>query len=183
MGISQLPIASATGAAAVISAPVIGARYWFKREIGIDAGLGFAASSGSIDAGGTSTDKPGQIGFAIHGGVPFNVAYGTHYVFQIVPELNLGFTSATLKGTPDVSLSGFRLDIGARAGAEIHFGFIGVPELALQASVGLYINRTSRSATPSGGQSSGESTTTFGTSVQSDPWALFANNISALYYF
>lgn len=183
MGVSQIPIANPTGGAAVINAPIIGARYWLKRDIGIDGGIGFALSSGSIDANGTSTDKPSQLGFAIHAGVPLNLAYGKHYSFQVVPELNLAFSSATLKGTPDVSLSGFRFDLGARAGAEIHFGFIGVPELALQASVGLYLRRESRSATPSGGQSSGEGTTTFATSVQGDPWAIFANNISALYYF
>jgi hypothetical protein len=182
MGIAQLPIGSADGAA-TINAPVIGVRYWLKRELGIDAGIGFAFASGSTESGGTSADKPSQLGFAVHGGLPINFSYGKHYVFQLVPEGTIGLTSATIKGTPDVSLSGFRLDLGARAGAEIHFGFIGVPELAIQASIGLYLHRESRSATPSGGSSSGESTTTFATSVQGDPWALFANNLSALYYF
>lgn len=182
LGIAQLPIGSANGTA-TINAPVIGGRYWVKRELGIDAGVGFALASGSTESGGTSADKPSQLGIAFHGGLPINFAYGKHYVFQLVPETTVGFTSATIKGNPDVSLSGFRLDIGARAGAEIHFGFIGVPELALQASIGLFLHRESRSATPSGGSGSGESTTTFATSVQGDPWALFANNISALYYF
>ncbi|MCW5817335.1 MAG: hypothetical protein KIT84_40430 [Labilithrix sp.] len=185
MGISQIPIGDA-GMGGTINAPVVGARYWFKRDIGIDGGVGFAFSSGSsTDGAGQSRDLPSQFGFAIHAGVPFNLGYGKHYKFQVVPELNLGLSTATLKseGNPDVSLSGLRFDLGARAGVEIHFGFIGVPELALQASVGLYLRHDSRSATPAGGASSGESTTILATSVQSDPWALFSNNISALYYF
>jgi hypothetical protein len=183
MGISQLPIASPTSSTAVVNAPVIGGRYWFRREIGIDAGIGFAFQSGSAEVSGVSTDTPSQTGFVVHAGAPINFAYGKHYVFQVVPEMNLGFTGGSIKGKPDTSLTGFRFDLGARAGAEIHFGFIGIPELALQASIGLYIRREARSATPDGGQSSGVSSTTFATSVQADPWALFSNNISALYYF
>jgi hypothetical protein len=187
MGIAQLPIGSGGGGGggggATLNAPVIGVRYWLKREWGLDVGLGFALGSGSVESAGSSTDKPSQLGMAIHGGVPINLAYGKHYVFQIVPEATFGFTTATVKGNPDVSLSGSRIDLGARAGAEIHFGFISLPELALQASIGLFLHREARSATPSGGQSSGDSSMTIATSVQGDPWAIFANNISALYYF
>ena len=184
LGTSQLPIAGSDGSAAVINAPVIGGRYWLRRNMGIDAGIGFALASGSTTQGATSIDKPSQLGFALHGGVPFALAVGKHYVFELIPEATMGFTSATLKGTTDTDLSGFRLDLGARAGAEIHFGFIGIPELALQATIGLYIHRESRTASPKGGgQESSDGSTTIATSVQGDPWALFANNISALYYF
>ena len=185
MGISQLPIATADGGGTgVITTPVIGGRYWLRRGMGIDAGIGFALASGSTTNGPTSVDKPSQLGFALHGGVPLALAYGKHYTFELIPEATVGFTSASVKGNNvDVDLSGFRLDLGARAGAEIHFGFIGVPELALQASIGLYIHRESRTVSPKGGQDSTDGTTTIATSVQGDPWALFANNISALYYF
>lgn len=185
LGISQLPIATAGGGGTgVITAPVIGGRYWLRRNMGIDAGIGFASSSGSTTSGATSVDKPGQFGLALHGGVPFALAFGKHYVFQVIPEATIGFTSATLKGNnTDVDLSGFRLDLGARAGAEIHFGFIGVPELSLQATIGVFIHRESRTASAKGGQEQSDGTTTIATSVQGDPWALFANSISALYYF
>jgi hypothetical protein len=33
------------------------------------------------------------------------------------------------------------------------------------------------------GDESSDSSTTIATSVQGDPWAIFANSISALYYF
>jgi hypothetical protein len=182
-----------------VNAPIIGLRYWFRRNIGVDAGLGFGTSNGSSEnvmlvnntSTTVSTDHVSLFGFALHGGVPIAFAYGHHYTFELIPEATLGFASGTIKAppppagaaaTPDTSLSGFRLDVGARVGAEIHFGFIGVPELALQASIGLYVRRESVKVSR-GSDSASDGTTTITTSVGSDPWALFVNNISALYYF
>jgi hypothetical protein len=198
-GIAQLPIgqvapgAGGTGFDAArdnVNAPVIGARYWLSRGIGIDAGLGFGTAGGSHETvnGSTTTtvDKASKLGFALHGGVPIALAYGKHYTFEVVPEATVGFTSGTLKSAapngPDTSLSGFRLDVGARIGAEVHFGFIGIPELALQGSVGLYVRRESYKV-KSDQSSASDGTTTLATTVGADPWALFTNSISALYYF
>ncbi len=208
LGLTNLPIgkgnlnpngpSAAAVAQSTVPAPVIGGRYWLNKLLGIDAGIGFALSSssnetqlGNVD---TTSDGPSVLGFAFHGGVPLALATGKHYTFQVVPEANIGFTHQTIKGNgnnppPDLRLSGFRLDVGARAGAEVHFGFIGVPELALQATIGLYFQRQTWHAAQDAGQgvpadnSSSISQTGFGTSVQSDPWALFVNNIAALYYF
>ncbi len=191
LGLSALPIASAAGTlGTTLSTPVIGVRYWLAHSIlGIDAGVGFSNTSGSTSAtNGTttvSTDKPSQTGFAFHGGVPLALATGRHYTFEVIPELNVGFTSATIKGTggnPDTSLSGFRFDLGARVGGEIHFGFIGVPELALQASVGLFLSRQSVKSS-AGPNSSSDGTWSIGTSLVNDPWQIFAGNVAALYYF
>ena len=195
MGVQNIPIATFSNAgvgAATVQAPVIGGRYWLSKLLGIDAGIGFAfvSSSGTVDSGNTSTttDGPSIFGVALHGGVPLALASGKHMTFQVVPELNVGFAHSSVKGPPDISLNGFRLDIGARAGAELQFGFIGIPELALQATVGLYISHISRSATQDAVNTNPEvkvsgSQTSFSTSVQNDPWALFVNNVSALYYF
>lgn len=197
MGISQLPIAGVGGGAAAaltkntVTAPVIGVRYWFSRMVGVDAGIGFGLASGgtTTDPGtGTtvSTDNPSSLGAALHGGVPLAFAHGKHYSFELVPEANVGFTSGTIKaaaaGGPDTNLSGFRLDVGARVGGEFYFGFIGIPQLALQASVGAYFSHQAWKASI-GNASVSANTNALGTSVQSDPWALFVNNISALYYF
>jgi hypothetical protein len=90
---------------------------------------------------------------------------------------------------PDIHHSGFRFDGGARIGTEIQFGFIGVPELALQASVGLRFIHQNWNASQDAGpgvinpSSASQSANELGTTVQSDPWALFVNNISAIYYF
>ena len=197
LGLTTLPLAPGNGIPATVSAPVIGVRYWLAEKIGLDLGLGFGLTSASSEAvnGGVSQtrDAPSVFGAAFHGGVPLVFAHQKHYKFLLVPELNVGFAKATFTpnvapgapAQPDENHSGFHLDVGARIGAEIHFGFIGVPSLALQATVGAFIRRDviKTSSEPNGGTvSSSTGVTSFGTSVQSDPWALFANNISAIYY-
>jgi hypothetical protein len=202
LGFTNLKIAGAPGAngavtAENIAAPVIGVRYWMNEKLGLDLGLGLGINSGSAESvnGGVTTtvDQPTQVGVVLHGGVPLVFAHQKHYKFLLVPELNVGFATATVKGAagagganaPDTDLSGFHLDVGARIGTEIHFGFIGVPQLALQATVGVFVRHDSIKASTNvnGVSNSGTlSATSFGTSVQSDPWALFANNISAIYY-
>ena len=193
-GISQLPIAglAAPGGGGApglardnVNAPVIGVRYWLSRNLGIDAGVGFGLTGGSVETvPGNNNDKPSKFGLALHGGVPLAFAHGKHYTFELVPETTIGFASGTIKtnGQPDIDLSGFRFDLGARVGAELYFGFIGVPQLSLQGSVGLYFRREAFKM-KQGDASVSDGTTTVGTSVQSDPWALFTNNISAFYYF
>jgi len=122
--------------------------------------------------------------------VPLGLAHAKHFTFEVVPEFTIGTTSGTIKGVtppgqmtvPDTSLSGFKFDIGARVGAEIHFGFIGVPQLALEGSIGFYFRRETFKIKQDPNSAS-DGTSTFTTSVGSDPWALFVNNISALYYF
>jgi hypothetical protein len=215
-GISQIPIATATPAPAGggitgysatgtnVTSPIIGIRYWLSRGIGVDAGIGIGYSNGGTTtvAGNTTTtvSNPSAFGFALHGGVPFALAEGHHYVFEFVPETTLGFASGTVKGAPglpagagvggaaatpagpDTSVNGVRFDLGARIGAELHFGFIGVPELALQASIGVYLHYGQFSASQ-GNNSISTNGTTFATTVSGDPWAIFADTISALYYF
>lgn len=189
-----------------VSTPVIGMRYWFQERMGIDVGLGFGLSStdnSTVTAGGQAErniDGPARLGFMLHGGLPLAFAYGKHYKFLLVPEVNFGYATQTEAAQnvapgaatpPDIHRSGLRIDAGARVGSEIQFGFIGIPELALQASVGLNFRHqvwsASRDANAAAGvpnpESNSISDTTFGTTVQSDPWALFVNNVSAIYYF
>ncbi len=207
-GVTQQPIG--TGAAAnvgrgTVQTPVIGMRYWLQERLGIDVGVGFNffSSSRAVEANGqpeATTDGPAVLAFALHGGLPLAFAYGKHYKFLLVPELNLGYATQTEAAQnvppgaptpPDIHRSGFRFDVGARVGTEIQFGFIGIPELALQASVGLNFRRqvwsASRDANAAAGvpnpESSSDGQNNLGTTVQSDPWALFVNNISAIYYF
>ena len=197
-GISQLPIANGppagggTGGALqadTVNAPVVGVRYWWNRIVGFDVGIGLGYAGGSVEnvnnGVSTTTDKKSKFGGALHGGVPLAFAHGKHYSFLVVPEMTIGFTSGTIKSTtpgPDSDLSGFLFDLGGRVGAEIHFGFIGVPELSLEGSVGLFFRR-SAFKWKQDTNSASDGTTSLGTSVQSDPWAIFVNNISAFYYF
>lgn len=181
MGRSDLTILTGAGPTAV-PVPVIGVRYWLSDMLGIDAGLGFGIGSGSNkDAAGNSTDIPSSHAFMLHGGVPLSLASAGHFSFQVVPELNVGFAgaSATVAGV-DTSTSVFHLDVGARAGAEIHFGFINVPQLSLQGGVGLRLNMDSTGADPG---DAGTSRFNLSTNVGDNPWNIFTSNVAALYYF
>lgn len=210
-----------------VDAPVIGVRYWFNEGMGVDFGLGIRKYSGKAKwtlferdlANPTNAPQEftfeqndvSQTGILIHAGLPIALNAEKHYVFELVPEANIGFSSGTMKDevltppsvTPppiardDIKLSGFSLDIGARVGSEVHFGFIGVPNLALQASVGLFFSMQKVKA--DGGSRAPQdpvnpvdaqpkttfeaSSTTIGTTVHDTPWAIFTNSISALYYF
>lgn len=169
------------------TAPVIGVRYWLDSFMGIDAGLGLALSSGSTDTSpGASADAPSTTAFILHGGLPLSLASEGDFSFQIVPELNLGIASGTDPGAgtagADLDRNGFRFDIGARAGSELHFGFIGVPQLSLQAGVGLKVQIDSFGQ-DDGTVSVDSSTTSIGTTVNGNPWDIFTSSISALYYF
>jgi hypothetical protein len=179
-------------------APVVGVRYWLDRMIGLDLGVGIGILSGSGEsqvAGGEAVeaDLPSFTGFILHGGVPLALASAGHFTFQIVPEINVGFASAEIDpngdGEGDLSMSGFHLDLGARAGSEIHFGFIGIPQLSLQGSVGLALaldsGKTTDSTPPDGTADTeiSNSQTAFQTTFHNNPWDFFTANVAALYYF
>jgi len=178
-----------------VAAPAIGVRYWLSDMIGLDVALGFGylSTGGAQDnPDGTGSDDPGTSGFAltVHGGVPLSVYHGEHYSFQLVPEIDLGFGSGTdfgVDANDDKNIGGFFFAIGARAGAEVHFGFIGVPQLALQATVGLSLTyRTASLETFASGAGSTLITTnalSFSTTVQDEPWDIFTGSIRAIYYW
>jgi hypothetical protein len=176
-----------------VEAPIVGIRYWLDPTIGLDAGLGFfnSGGSGEFDDGSntTTTDLPSYMGFLVHAGLPIALASADHFTFELIPEINVGLGSGSTS-VPDVSETthnGFHLDVGARAGAEIHFGFMKLPQLALQGSIGLLFALDSAKTTfePDGGDTTETtgSRTVFTTTVGSNPWNIFTSNVAALYYF
>lgn len=199
LGVQGVPIATNnSGGSTTLGAPTVGVRYWLNEGMAIDAGIGLAFTSGSFEAKGgaqtVTTDKPSAFGAVIHAGVPIVLGTpGKHYKFTVIPEVDIGFASSTVKPPApatqgDLELSGLLIQAGARLGAEIQFGFIGIPELALQGSVGLGLRRVSTSGTQKGfnGTPDLEGTDTtlgLGTTVQSSPWGLFTNSVAAIYYF
>jgi hypothetical protein len=184
LGVQSITIATdLVGGTAQVNAPVIGGRFWLDEGMGIDAGIGFVFASASAESGDTSVDNPQPAAFILHGGVPFALADSQYFVFELIPELNVGFAGNTVNDG-DLKLRGFRLDIGARAGAEVHFGFIDIPQLSLQAGIGVNLAYSSVSATDEITDTEASvSSTTFGTTVGNDPWDIFTSTISALYYF
>lgn len=174
--------------------PVIGVRYWMDPMLGLDLGLGLWLGKTSTDATAagvtTTTSGPKPASFVIHAGVPLALASSKHFVFEITPEANFGLASVTqdaaLTGTGITKQSGTHFDIGARAGAEIHFGFIGLPQLSLLGSVGLrfdYDSLTTETNPPAGPGKVSSSVWNLGTTVYDSPWNIFIGNVGALYYF
>jgi hypothetical protein len=174
-------------------APVVGVRYWLDPMIGIDVGLGMSIIGGTIDDGIANTPDVSRTSFTaflIHAGVPLALASANHFTFEVIPEVNLGFAGAGADPNGatagDVSYNGFHFDLGARVGAEINFGFINLPQLALVATVGLRFDSDkgkTNNTIPNPAVKSSSSRSEFHTTVGSDPWAIFTNNIAALYYF
>jgi hypothetical protein len=206
MGVSTIPmgmgtvggtanavtVTPGTPASINLSAPSLGIRWWFNPTLGIDVGLGFAYSGGSTTAAtgttSTSTSKLGAFGMLIHGGVPIALAQGKHISLQLTPETNIGFThasvapAAAITGLPNASLSGVRFDLGARIGGEVHFGFIGIPELSLEGSIGAFFTYQATGIS-AGAASYSDNSIGLTTASFNSPWDFFTSVVRARYYF
>src|SRR5664280_534798 len=186
-----------------VAAPVIGVRYWIDPTVGLDLGLGLWLGGTSTDttntpagaAGATTTySGPKPSVFILHGGIPLALASSKHFVFEVIPEINFGYAQVSqdaLAGGPTpfwTKQTGVHLDLGARAGAEIHFGFMGLPQLSLLGTIGLrfdYDKLGYDAAPPAPGGITHQSTSVWGlrTTVYDSPWNIFIGNVGALYYF
>lgn len=196
-GVSNIPTSFAvdgTGTGGVVAAPVLGVRYWFTHFIGLDVGLGLALSGSTAETTNNGTtlaesDGPSTFGVLLHAGVPMAFKSGKHYSFILVPELNVGSASITRKvndgmmNETELETTGFRLDLGARAGAEIQFGFIDIPELALEASVGVYLTRVQARREEQAGVFQSVGQTSITTTSLNNPWDFFRTTVAARYYF
>jgi hypothetical protein len=172
------------------AAQLVGIRTWLQDRVGLDIAIGWGMSSGSVNNNGTSADSPSTLTLALHGGVPIALFDAKHYTFFIKPEITYGHSGRTTKaaaaGAPDTTIAGHNLQIGARAGAEVHFGFIGLPNLTLDATVGLHLGLIGGSQrTPVGANLSDTSytATTLDTISFHQPWNIFISNVAAIYYF
>lgn len=170
-------------AAGPVTVPIIGARYWLDSEMGVDVGLGLRMAGSSTVNGDTTTDIPETSIMVLHAGVPLVMADSQYWVIQVIPEMNLGFAGNTIEGDPDDTvLRGFHFDLGARAGAELHFGFVDIPQLSLQAGIGMNFSYDSFTQSV-GDNDQGASRWQLSTAGGPDPWDFLTSNISALYYF
>ncbi len=183
--------------------PVIGVRYWIDPMLGLDLGLGLYVGGTSTDTTTTppgttvSTSGPKPTAFMLHAGVPLALASAKHFTFEVIPEANFGYATvsqdATLPSPPSpvpgtTKQTGVHLDIGARAGAEIHFGFMGLPQLSLLGTIGLRFDYDKLGidvTPPAAGITAHQSTSMWAlrTSVYDSPWNIFISNVGALYYF
>jgi len=192
--------ATLTVAPSEITVPLFGARFWFNSTIGADVGIGFNVQSGTATTVAPNPDPalsseteratPSTLAVAARLGAPISVFGGRHYHFMLIPELDIGYSSTRLEsfdvstsGEPlDLRLSGFVFGVGARAAAELSFGFIDVPQLAVQWAWGLRLESLRRS----GKIGDAEATlreTRIGTSWYGDPWDIFVGSLAVHYYF
>ncbi|MCB9592142.1 MAG: hypothetical protein H6719_05365 [Sandaracinaceae bacterium] len=189
VGVNEVPIGDAGGGVAFITAPTLGIRYWLGESIGLDIGIGLGYQGGNASAGGTSIPQDDGFAMTIHGGVPIALFHDSHFTFELIPELNLGFSTGTIYGAvsdDDRGRSGFVLSLGARAGAEIQFGFMGIPNLSLMATVGLafqYLSAGLGENRSGSVQGASFNTWSLGTSLQGEPWDIFLGSLTAFYYF
>jgi hypothetical protein len=126
LGLSELPVGvgdpinAPYGARTVddiLTAPLLGSRYWMGERVGLELGVGFMFRRGSIEQTGGVSAKSKSRAFALHGGLPIALFWGPHYNVLAIPYLGLGFTKATdTRGTAgnadDVFGDGFCSKLG-----------------------------------------------------------------------
>lgn len=194
----DVPLGATTGGRGNIGTQLVGVRYFFNDRIGLDIGVGLGVASGSDKTegtGGTATtiDRPSTLGMSFKAGVPLVMFSSKHYSFFFEPMALFGFTGETRKpatpNTADTKHSGTRLFAGGNAGALIQFGFIGIPQLTLDATVGLGLDvQGGKTEAPTPGNPSlvtknSFSQTAFGTLTSHQPWNIFHTNVAAIYHF
>lgn len=199
-GMSAVPIATGapggtgdypqvTGAGiGSVSTPVLGMRMWLNERMGLDVGGGFSISAGAARTVTAGAEKAAIYGFLAHGGLPLSIATGKHISLQLIPEMNVGFAVSSVEPVaqpnppPNATLTGVRLDLGARVGGEVHFGFMDIPELSLEGSVGAFL--TYQATNVSVGEAfSVQRNVVFATASFQNPWDIFTSYVRARYYF
>ncbi|MDO9018516.1 MAG: hypothetical protein Q8S73_28190 [Deltaproteobacteria bacterium] len=138
----------------------VGMRYWLNGSLGIEAGLGIGFSSGSTtvtsQTGGmqtqTQSDQPNFFGIGLQVGLPIMVAEAKHLAIHVDPYLffrygTSGITTGSGDSTRDNSLNAIQFGLGANAVAELQFGFLGLPQLGLQAQFGFGLSYANESTT------------------------------------
>lgn len=183
-GVTSVPVGSLFGGGGMepirVSAPTVGVRFWFSPMLGLDASIGIGLQNFRSDTGDMVNQDAQAFAFAAHVGLPISFAQGKHYKFLLLPEATVGVANGE---SGDVLLSGFLFQLGARIGAEIQFGFIDIPQLALQGTVGMHLNfeSTVLDVDPNL-PTTDESIFSIGTTVQEEPWDIFTGAITAIYY-
>jgi hypothetical protein len=186
-----------TGGAAPIPLTIytLGLRRWTTQPLGpfrnwgFDLGVGLNYSSSTITQPQTGTlttsDGPSTSGFGLHAGLPLAITLHKHAVFELVPEVDVIWAKESipaLTGNVITTYDGWSARIGARAGFEIFFGFIGLPQLAIEASLGARFSYDSVSSSVGAIE---RSTRAWGFSSMrgNEPWSIFSGSVAAMYHF
>ena len=155
------PFALTTGEDEAYSLPVttIGVRLWVTEMIGLDVGLGLGIETSSYDDESTpggdflQGERDGAFALRLQVGLPVALKTYQHFNILLIPEVAFTYGATTyLDSDPDndINVSAVALDLGVKVGGELQFGFWGVPNLSLQATVGLGFRYASRSLADAG---------------------------------
>lgn len=200
MGMGMRPSATSTA-----TLHTVGIRYWLNSSLGIEGGIAFGIGSGSVSntdfvAGRgnstTPTDQPNYFGIGLQAGLPIVLADSKHVSIHLAPYLGFHYASSAIQRSPttmttvDESASTFMLSLGANLAAELQFGFLGIPQLGLQAQFGLgmrYISQSVRAISNPGSQEFSTVTSGFGLATTVGPnyglADIIGGSISAVWYF
>jgi hypothetical protein len=193
-------MATTTGSQALHT---VGMRYWLNGALGLEAGLGIGFASGSTtqtaQTGGmqtqTQSDRPNFFGIGLQVGLPIMVAEAKHLAIHVDPYLSFrygtsGITTGSGDSTRDNSLSAVQLSLGANAVAELQFGFIGLPQLGLQAQFGFglsYLSQSAKQVTLRNNDTNTDSRSGFSIGTTVGPHygldQIISGSISAVWYF
>ncbi len=206
-GSTDMPALSFTGGMAAQGGTqalhTIGMRYWLNNSLGLEAGLGIGFSSGSntrtVQSGGNtmqqSSDNPNFFGLGLQVALPIMVAEAKHLSIHVDPYLYLrygtsGITTGSGTSTTDNTLNGVQFGMGANAVAELQFGFIGLPQLGLQAQFGFglaYANTSFKSVVLSTNDTTTAASSAFGIGTTVGPHYgltdIITGTVSAIWYF
>jgi len=188
-GTRTIPLYNAGG----IETPLVGIRYWFSPVAGLDIAAG-AMTVTTEDKSKTSTSsvttpQGSAASLMAHIGVPLSFHHSQHHSIQLIPQMELGYAHGE-KDPPSPNPSnqlkqtnnGVLLQAGVAVGAEVHFGFMGLPHLSLDATLGIF-SSYSYCKGEVGTASAERTQVLFSTSNVNNPWDFFRSNIGARYYF
>ncbi len=194
----DVPLGDPNTGTRTVGTQLIGVRYFFSDRAGIDLGVGMGVVTGSDKTEGAGTasttiDRPSSLAMSFKAGVPIVMFSSQHYSFFFEPMALLGFAGETRKpttaNTANTKHNGSRFFLGGNAGALIQFGFIGIPQLTLDATIGLGLDvQGGKTEEPIPGSPSlvskrSFSQTAFGTLTSHQPWNIFHTNVAAIYHF
>ena len=168
----------------------LGVRHWIPgapgtvHNWGIDAGVGLALSDISheaVVAGTPVTYKASARGLSLHAGLPVTLARARHLNFIALPEVDLLYATGNndYPGPTRTKWTGSGVGLGARAGFELFFGFLGMDRFALQGTLGAAL-RFSSMKSKLGATELKDSTWRLGTDR---PLGFIVGNIAAIYYY
>jgi len=178
-----------------VGMPVVGVRHWVTERYGFQAGIGLNAAGGTIkdnEPGAHDDPNPTTIAMGLHAAAPISLYHDKSYNLLILPGLDFAFGDSRLQDDPDAAgdqatvQKSVLLQASVRAGAEVQFGFIGMPMLSLQGTVGAALGWTNSGIeyTEGGqGRKRNASLWAIGTQNYDEPWDLFVGSIAAVYYF